>query len=97
MPKARVSWTAPASGDLRKINEWLTRETTPRYALQTLAHIRFRAGFLEDFPRGARLLKDGTRVLRVLQTPYLIRYRLIEDEVQVLRVHHEREDWLVEP
>jgi toxin ParE1/3/4 len=97
MSKARVSWTTPASADLRKINEWLKQETSPRFALQTLAHIRFRAAFLQDFPRGARPLKDGTRVLRVLQTPYLIRYRLVDDEVEVLRVHHEREDWLLEP
>ena len=97
MARARVSWTAPANADLRGINNWLRQETTSRFAIQTLAAIRFRAKFLEDFPRGARPLKDGTRVLRVLQTPYLIRYRIVDDVVQVLRIHHEREDWLLEP
>ena len=96
MSRTSVNWTAPANADLRNINEWLTRETTPRFAIQTLAAIRFRAKFLEDFPRGARPLKDGTRILRVFGTPYLIRYRIVEEMVQVIRVHHERQDWLLD-
>ena len=94
MPSGRISWTSPALADLRGINEWLTRETNHRFAMRTLAHIRFRVRFLETHPRAARLLKDGTRVLRVLSTPYPIRYRLVGD--LVLRVHHEREDWLLD-
>lgn len=93
----RIIWTVPARDDLRKISDWLERETNPAYATRILATIRTRSKFLADFPRGGRPYRDHTRILRVLGTPYLIRYRIQEGVVQVLRVHHEREDWFVEP
>lgn len=39
------------------------------------------------------------RILRVFDTPYLIRYRIVteREEVQILRIHHEREDWFSAP
>jgi plasmid stabilization system protein ParE len=93
----RVSWTAPSLGDLRRIDDWLTREADPDFAIRTLAAVRFRARFLKDFPRGGRPHHGGTRILRVLDTPYLIHYRIVDDlHVQVLRVYHERENWQVE-
>lgn len=92
-----VRWTAPSLADLRQINDWLTREADPAFAIRTLAAIRARAVFLRDFPQGGRPYRGNTRILRVLETPYLIHYRLIGTaEVQVLRVHHERKDWQVE-
>ena len=94
----RVRWTAPSLGDLRRIDEWLTQETSPDFAIRTLATIRFRAKFLVDFPRGGRPHRGGTRILRVLETPYVIHYRIIADiTVQVLRVYHERENWRIDP
>lgn len=94
-----LKWTGPARSDLRAINDWLEREASPAFAARTLATIRYRAKFLEDFPRGGRPHRDGLRILRVFDTPYLIRYRLVTDreEVQILRIHHEREDWFSEP
>jgi len=92
-----ISWTLPALEDLRAIDRWLERNRTPRYAAMTIASIRYRAKFLEDFPHGGRPHHDGIRILRVIETPYLIRYRIVADVVQVLRVHHEREDWSIEP
>ncbi|MCD2323657.1 type II toxin-antitoxin system RelE/ParE family toxin [Sphingomonas sp. IC-56] len=48
-------------------------------------------------PYGGRPGKDGIRVLRVHDTPLLILYRLPDgNTVDVLRVRHEREDWLIE-
>lgn len=93
----RVRWTDPSLGDLRRIDDWLTQEATPDFAIRTLAAIRLRAGFLVDFPRGGRPHRGNTRILRVLDTPYLLHYRIVGDlDVQVLRVYHEREDWQVE-
>ncbi len=89
----RIAWTLPALDDIRDIDDWLTKEATPTIALRTLAAIRYRARFLEDFPHGGRPLGGGNRVLRVYDTPYLIRYRIRHDMVEVIRVHHEREDW----
>lgn len=93
----RVIWSPPALDDLRGIDDWLTREAPPGFALRTLASVRHRARFLEDFPRGGRPIADGHRILRVHETPYLIRYRIVDAVVEVIRVHHEREDWQLEP
>lgn len=92
-----VRWTRSAVADLRSIDQWLETEATPEIALATLLAIRERAQFLADFPHGGRPSADGTRILRVFRTPYLLRYRLGDANAEVLRVHHEREDWLAAP
>ena len=94
----QLTWTGPALGD-RSIDSWLEREARPEVALSMLATIRRRARSLEEFPHGGRPHGDGTRILRVYKTPYIIRYRLLSDTgtIQILRVYHEREDWFVEP
>jgi plasmid stabilization system protein ParE len=93
-----IEWTTPAFEDLRRIDAWLDRNGSADYAVRLLATIKYRAKWLVDFPRGGRPLSDGTRILRVYETPYIIRYRVLEDvgKLQVLRVHHERQDWSVE-
>ena len=91
----RIVWSIPALEDLRSIDDWLTREASSDYAVRVLAAIRFRAKFLQDFPHGGRPYRDGTRVLRVFETPYLIHYRLIGEGAEVIRVYHERENWQV--
>lgn len=93
----RIIWTVPARDDLRKVSDWLEREASPDFSVRTLKAIRQRARFLENFPKGGRPYRDETRLLRVLGTPYLMRYRISGGVVQILRVHHEREDWFVEP
>ena len=92
-----IDWSDPALRDLRRIDEWLTREASPEVSIRILMAIRERAGFLERFPHGGRPQADGTRILRVFDTRYLILYRLAGDVVQVLRLHHEREDWSLLP
>jgi toxin ParE1/3/4 len=93
----RIVWTSPALADVRGIDDWLSKEATRSIALRTLGAIGSRAHFLEDFPRGGRPFGKEQRVLRVYDTPYVIRYRIIDEEVQIIRVHHEREDWQLEP
>jgi toxin ParE1/3/4 len=91
-----LSWTPPATEDLWAIDDWLTENASPDIALATLAAIHHRARFLEDFPRGGRPAGDGTRVLRVINSPHLIIYRLAGENVEVLRIRHESEDWQIE-
>lgn len=82
----RVIWSIPARDDLRDIDEWLTREARPGTAVRILSAIRLRSKFPEDFPRGGRPHRNETRILRVLGTPYLLRYRIVDRVVEVLRV-----------
>ncbi len=92
----QVDWTDLAREDLRGINVWLVKEASGDLAVRILAAIRHRSTILEDFPHSGRPHQDGTRVLRVYDTPYLLRYRIMEGAAQILRVHHERENWHVE-
>jgi len=92
----RIAWTRPAQADLRTINDWLTENRDPGYVVRVMSSVRARASFLERFPHAGRPGIHGERILRVLYTPYLILYRLNGDRVEILRVRHEREDWLVE-
>ncbi len=93
----RIIWSAPALDDLRGMDDWLVREASPDIALRMLTAVRHRARFLERFPRGGRPIADDHRILRVYETPYLIRYRIIDAIVEIIRVHHEREDWQLDP
>lgn len=90
-----IAWTIPAQADLRRINSWLTENRNPEHALRIAIAIRARASVLERFPHIGRPGRDDVRVLRIQTTPYLILYRLRPGRVEVLRVRHEREDWLV--
>ncbi len=92
-----IEWAQPALDDLRAIDAWLTDRAHPEIALRTLTSIRARALFLERFPRGGRPFGTDCRVLRVTDTAYLILYRIVGGDVQLLRIRHEREDWFVEP
>jgi len=92
-----LKWTRPATEDLWAIDTWFEENGSGEIALATLSAIRFRAGFLLDFPHGGRPIGEGIRVLRVIDTPHLIFYRLADDVVEILRIRHEREDWFVEP
>jgi plasmid stabilization system protein ParE len=90
----QIDWTGPARDDLRAIFTWLIHEAEPETALQQVRAIRHRATFLVDFPRGGPGLSGEVRVLRVLGTPYRLHYRLIgADQIQILRVHHVRQQW----
>lgn len=93
----RIIWSQPALDDLRGMDAWLMREASPGIAPQTLTSIRYRAQFLENFPRGGRPIDQAHRILRVYGTPYFIRYRITDAVVEVIRVHHERENWQLEP
>lgn len=92
-----IAWSGPALADLRSIDAWLTREASKEQAVRTLAAIRLRVQFLQNFPHGGRpFLRHDFRVLRVVPTPYLIIYRLTGSGIEILRLRHEREDWQVE-
>lgn len=94
----RLVWTIEANADLRRIDNWLLEQSTADVAVRTLVAIKQRADFLLNFPRGGRPLgPPDYRLLRVFDTPYLIAYRVKNDQVEILRVFHEREDWHLEP
>jgi toxin ParE1/3/4 len=88
-------WSGPARQDLRTINSWLRDNRSPDVAQRRLVSLRARADLLTRFPHAGRPVGDGFRVLKIYDTPYLLVYQLGEQDVEIVRIRHEREDWLV--
>jgi len=90
----RLSWTAPALSDLRRINTYLAHEASRDVAERVLTAIRERGTSLIDFPfAGPRITGSDSRSLRIHGSPYIIVYRITDRAVQILRIQHERQDW----
>lgn len=92
-----AGWTPAALADLQAIDRWLRKEARRGAAPVTLKTIGERSNFPREFPRCGRLYKDDLRLLRVIGTLCILRYRIVDEGVQGLRIRHEREDWFVEP
>lgn len=88
-------WTTPAIRDLQAIDIWLSEHRFAALAEQRLARLRERAELLTQFPHIGRPIDGGVRVMRVFDSPYLLLYRLKNGKLEILRIRHEREDWLV--
>ncbi len=86
---ARVSWTLQGLADLEAICLFIARDA-PEIA-SVFAHRAFRAtDQLADHPRSGRMVPElGQDLVReVILGNYRIIYRLLNDEVQVLTIHH---------
>lgn len=91
---AEIVWSKPALEDLRRINAYLNRESDHRTAANILATIRFRLITLQDFPHaGPPVEGQPFRSFIIRGTPYVVAYRLRSGRVEILRLHHQRENW----
>jgi toxin ParE1/3/4 len=77
-----------ARADLRAIRHYIAADNPPA-AKRTLARIRRAVESLATFPELGRAWEGGpTRALSIAGIPYRIHYRVREDELQILRIHH---------
>lgn len=90
----KIDWSQPARDDLRKIADWLRTETPPDVAVRYLHAIRTRCAALENFPKRGPQIGKEARKLIVQGTPYIILYRIIRSDIEVVRIFHNRENWL---
>lgn len=82
----QVVWTEVAVGDLEAIRNYVAQDR-PK-AADTLAEKLFRAGNALDLnPDRGRPIPGGRRELTHVN-PYLIRYRVRGDLVEILEVRH---------
>lgn len=89
-----VRWLAPALDDIRRLYEFLL-EKDSRAAGRAVRAIRAGSSRLVDAPEIGRPLADGTG-RRELLIPfgagaYVLRYRIHDETVVVIRVWHSRE------
>jgi toxin ParE1/3/4 len=89
----RIRWTRPALADLEAIGDFVARDN-PAAARRIVVGLVASVDALRDHPnlgRPGRLI--GTRELVVSGTPYVVPYRVLGDDVQILAVFHGARRW----
>ena len=91
----RVVYTAAALRDLDEIADWLAVHY-PAIAPSVEQRIRAVAARIGRWPESARrsARRAGVRVVPVGRYPYRIFYRVTDDAVEILHIHHAaRQPW----
>lgn len=83
---AEVIWSDEALANLELIVDYI-RQFDPRAADRMAARLIDASFRLRDFPNSGRPAGDGRRELPSVP-PYVIRYRVDGDTVQILRIRH---------
>ena len=83
----RVIWTRTAVDGIERANDYLA-DLNPRAAMEMAERCREAGDSLAHFPhRGRRVPGTGMREL-VTSYPYVIRYEIVGDTVEILRLRH---------
>ncbi len=89
----KVIWLRKASSALDAHYDYLAARN-PTAARRTFARIVATATRLRQFPHSGRPGQlEGTREFVVPVLPYVIVYRLVSSNVEILRVFHMSMDW----
>ena len=89
----RIVWTAPAVSDIAAIRTYVAA-SNPAAAREQVARVIQSVSMLAEFPDIGRLgRRIGTRELVVMRTPFLVAYRPLAEQVEILRVLHARQRW----
>jgi addiction module RelE/StbE family toxin len=89
----RADWTPAAVADLDELVRHIAKDNVDA-AFGTEDRVLVAIRRLERYPASGRVgVLRGTRELVVVQTPYLVVYRIAEDAVKILRVIHGAQSW----
>ena len=89
----RLVWSDHILADLRHIREYILPDSLDaafRTEDKVIAHAKLLAGF-DELGKPGRV--RGTRELVVPGTPYIVVYRVVREEVHLLRVFHGAQRW----
>lgn len=85
----RLQWTERSRQDLVVIGEHYRQEAGERIAAQNMLRLIDTVESLVVMPEKARPGRvPGTRELVIQGLPYIVPYRVVTDEIQILRVFH---------
>ena len=88
-----IVWRRAALGDLRSVQEFIA-EDNPDAAARVHSAIRASVGLLADHPNLGRAGRvEGTRELIIVGLPYIVAYRVVDDQVRILAVVHTSRQW----
>ena len=85
----KVSWTDQAIEDVEAICKFIARDAPP-YAKIFAQRVFTIVGRLASFPHSGRMVPELRRedIREIIYRDYRLIYRLSEDEVEILTVHH---------
>jgi plasmid stabilization system protein ParE len=88
----RVRWTLDAANDLEEIHSYLAA-TRPELMRSTVLHLYTELTNLRKFPLiGRKAIRPGLRELFFWPLPYVCTYRVDENAIIILRIHHTAKD-----
>lgn len=89
----KIRFARPADGDLTTLVDYISSDS-PHAAVEVLDRILTGIDRLAEFPKLGHIgrLAD-TLELTVTRTPYIVVYRLMNDEVIILRIRHGAMRW----
>jgi toxin ParE1/3/4 len=89
----RIIWRRAALNDLEAVREFIAQEN-PQAATRVHSAIRAAVDPLANYPNLGRAGRvDGTRELIVVDLPYIVVYRVVQDQVRILSVLHTSRQW----
>jgi toxin ParE1/3/4 len=89
-----VIWSKQAKSDLRSIRTYIERdsiESAKKVVVTIIVNAEAQLGVFPAIGRAARV--KGTYKLVIPHTPYIVIYRLKEQQVEIARVHHTSRLW----
>jgi len=90
----KIAWSDLALGDLASIREFISADNEVAAAKVVLAIIDHIETQLSEWPHSGRKGRvAGSLELVVPGLPYVIPYRVREEEIEVLRVYHAKRRW----
>jgi toxin ParE1/3/4 len=88
-----IIWRASALNDLEAVREF-TAQDNPLAAARVPTAIRDAVDRLGRHPSLGRAGRvDGTRELIIANAPYIVAYRVVENQIRILAVIHTSRQW----
>jgi toxin ParE1/3/4 len=88
-----IIWRRAALSDLQAIREFIAQDN-PDAAARVHAAVRAAVDPLADYPNLGRAGRvDGTRELIIAGLPYIVAYRVAENQIRILSVIHTSRQW----
>ena len=89
----RLRWTTPAAQDLYNIVRRIQQDN-PDAAAKIANTLYDGCGNLGNFARrGSKGRIEGTRELVFPRLPYIVVYRIQDQNLEILRIYHGAQDW----
>jgi addiction module RelE/StbE family toxin len=85
----QITWTVRARSDLKAIRDYIAADN-PTAALAVARRLVASAERLSDFAQSGRVVPEheGSAVRELVVRPYRIAYRVVDNEVRILKIHH---------